>query len=220
MVVEPCYVEANDDPNTVGDEALMLKKELNIPVMVASKRMLAVNKINQELRPDVILSDDGLQHRGLSYYKSIILAPKRKNKLLLPAGPMRTIESLLIKASDLCIHTLNSGISGFIAPDGSIVEHLPRKEITAFSGIARPERFVNNLTNMGYTVEHIAFPDHHQYSIEDFQSQDFVVVTPKDAVKIDKSWVKFYVANYFVELTPEIIQELTNWLNQMRHKSS
>ena len=49
----------------VGDEALLLVQKTACPVIVAANRMQAVGLLLSKYRPDVILSDDGLQHYKL-----------------------------------------------------------------------------------------------------------------------------------------------------------
>lgn len=201
--------------NEIGDEVVMLRNSLEVAIMVADKRMPAIEKINRELKPDIILCDDGLQHRGMQYNKAILLTSAYKNKLVLPAGPMRCSEAFLRKTADLIIDPsmLLSSISYFYSSSGEKVDKLPTNIITAVTGIARPERFFNLLEKMGYIVNRVALPDHHKFQKTDLDfSCPVIVVTEKDAVKIPPAWGKYFVAKYQVELTG-VFDKLEQWLD-------
>ena len=55
----------NSNPVDVGDEALLLKQKLNIPVFISRSRFEAGNALIKKYSDtDVIISDDGLQHKS------------------------------------------------------------------------------------------------------------------------------------------------------------
>lgn len=65
----------------------------------------------------------------------------------------------------------------------------------AFSGIAQPEAFENDLRFSGYPpIQHLKFPDHHVYTAEDVQKiinsrispNDLILTTEKDKVKVER----------------------------------
>ncbi|WP_296403199.1 tetraacyldisaccharide 4'-kinase [Psychrobacter sp.] len=64
--------------------------------------------------------------------------------------------------------------------------NLATKSVYAISGIGYPQRFFNTLKDLGYEVEGIAKPDHHQFNAEDlmYLTDKPIVITSKDAVKI------------------------------------
>lgn len=89
-------VDTNSKVNDVGDEPLQIKQKFpNILVVVDKNRVSAIKKllsIEKEERPDVVLLDDGFQHRHVLPSLSILLAdsnrPVYEDKLL-PAGRLR-----------------------------------------------------------------------------------------------------------------------------------
>lgn len=88
----PQWVDAQSSPEWVGDEPVLLAKHLKCPVVVAPKRNQALTMLQQEAQPDVIISDDGLQHYGLARDIEIVMVDAKRlwgNRLCLPAGPLR-----------------------------------------------------------------------------------------------------------------------------------
>ena len=60
--------------------------------------------------------------------------------------------------------------------------------IQAITAIANPNRFFETLENLPYPIEKIYFPDHYEFSSDDFISENIdehqpIVMTEKDAVK-------------------------------------
>ena len=70
--------------------------------------------------------------------------------------------------------------------DLASIRHHP---VSAFAGIAKPERFFNTLQAMGLTLaEQKRFPDHHRYSAGDLNDLkgEMRITTEKDAVRLEK----------------------------------
>ena len=88
----PRDVEADSDPDEVGDEPVLLAKRCGCPVVVAPDRVSAAQKLLRDYDCNVILSDDGLQHYRLKrdIEIAVINATQRfGNGFCLPAGPLR-----------------------------------------------------------------------------------------------------------------------------------
>ena len=65
--------------------------------------------------------------------------------------------------------------------------------VNAVAGIGNPKRFFDLLRHARITVREYPFPDHHQFSLSDFESMDVnlpVLMTEKDAVKIKNLGLK------------------------------
>ncbi len=85
-------VTAASDPAEVGDEPLLVASRCRVPVFVAARRPQAVQALLQaHPGTQVILSDDGLQHRAMARDVEICVFDRRGagNGWLLPAGPLR-----------------------------------------------------------------------------------------------------------------------------------
>ena len=100
-----------DKPNSweqYGDEAFLLSQNLNsIPIVVGESKYEAGLKITSEFDLDVIIIDDGFQHRSLYRDLDIALINSRdtqKTHKLLPIGNLRERINGL-KRADLIVYT-------------------------------------------------------------------------------------------------------------------
>ena len=104
-------VSASDTARNVGDEPLQIKRKFpDAIVAVDSKRERAVRQLlamPEDVRPEVILLDDGLQYRRLGHSKDIIMEeygrPAFKDQLL-PLGRLRD-DPAQIKRADAVVVT-------------------------------------------------------------------------------------------------------------------
>jgi len=96
--------------NEAGDEPYMLceaLREHNVPVVVCADRVIAAQTAVRLFKSQVILMDDGFQHRRLSRDKDIVLLDARRpfgSGGLLPYGTLREQKSALRRA-DLAVLT-------------------------------------------------------------------------------------------------------------------
>jgi tetraacyldisaccharide 4'-kinase len=98
----PLHVKSNSDPAGVGDEPVLIANRTGdqFPIWVFPKRQQSIKAMLKH-SPDVnvIISDDGLQHRGLIRWPAreggrdieLVVRDDRGegNRFLLPAGPLR-----------------------------------------------------------------------------------------------------------------------------------
>ena len=102
-------VEATTAAEAVGDEAALLARETALPVAAGRDRAAALQCL-LTAHPDIdlVVSDDGLQHRGLARRFEIIVIDERGfgNGWCLPAGPLRepidrlsTVDLVLLNAA-------------------------------------------------------------------------------------------------------------------------
>ena len=101
------YVENTDQAKYVGDEPLLYKKKHpEIIVVVEKCRNKGVNKIIRDFpETDVILLDDGLQHRWINPGLKIVITPHHKpyfNDYVLPFGSLRE-DKATAKRNDIII---------------------------------------------------------------------------------------------------------------------
>jgi len=195
-------VFGNSDPTEVGDEPVMMAKHGSWPVWVGRDRV-AVGKrlLEAHLECNVILCDDGLQHYRLQRDLEIVIVDGEYgfgNGLLLPAGPLREGRCRL-KSVDAVIYNGGSPRPGAhsmllegelfrsvgLPVETSRADMLKGKAICAVAGIGNPDRFFNQLQQMGLAFERRPFADHHSFTREDLQSikADVILMTEKDAIK-------------------------------------
>jgi len=204
----PRIVEHHMSALEVGDEARMLANLATSPVVVGADR-IAATVLAKELG-DIIILDDGFQYRHLTRVCDIVLIPAEGigNGHRIPAGPLREPVTALARA-DLIVRTgsrknvqqcarlsqtkewhwfSETGGLTDVMGNGTV---LPT-HVFATTAIARPERFINSLTESGLIVSGYSFfPDHHQFTAQEVDRllvEDSVVVTDKDAVKLKPFW--------------------------------
>jgi tetraacyldisaccharide 4'-kinase len=98
----PQQVSSDSDPSRVGDEPVLIAKRTHdqIPIWVFPKRSLSIRALLKHApEVNVIISDDGLQHKGLARWPAreggrdiefvVRDARGEGNGFLLPAGPLR-----------------------------------------------------------------------------------------------------------------------------------
>jgi tetraacyldisaccharide 4'-kinase len=88
----PFHVKADSPVNYSGDEALLIARNTDCPVVIDADRSEAVRSLEQNYDCNVILSDDGLQHYAMARDIEIAVVDGRRgfgNGYLIPAGPLR-----------------------------------------------------------------------------------------------------------------------------------
>ena len=191
----PQWVLPDSSPAAVGDEAVMLARRCECPVVVCADRVAAAAALLERQVVDVLLSDDGLQHYALRRDIEIAVVDAERglgNGWLMPAGPLRE-PSWRLDTVDFVVR--NGDPSGFmLEPTGlAAVTGAQRQDLSVFrdqrvhavAGIGHPKRFFDALRQRGMEVIEHDFPDHHQFGREDFNfSGDHpILMTEKDAVK-------------------------------------
>lgn len=107
----PVFVEDRHSPADVGDEPKMLQQCYKIPVVIARKRVLGAKLVRAQQLGDVIILDDGLQHRWLSRDLDIVTVDVSSpeairifaEKKLLPEGRYRESFDSAIKRAGVII---------------------------------------------------------------------------------------------------------------------
>ena len=102
--ITPVQVHSTSDPKVVGDEPVLIAKRTQnqFPIWVNPKRVKSIaSLIKDNPSVNVIISDDGLQHRELARWPAreggrdieFVVRDQRGegNGFLLPAGPLRDV---------------------------------------------------------------------------------------------------------------------------------
>lgn len=98
----------SDGPNQYGDEPWMLANRLLLPVYIDKKRERAVSYLEKNLKPSVILMDDGFQYLRLSKKVKLILISTQKKieeSFCLPLGELREPFSAIREADAVVLTT-------------------------------------------------------------------------------------------------------------------
>jgi tetraacyldisaccharide 4'-kinase len=199
---QPVAVQADSPAQSVGDEPLLLARRTGCPVWVGADRTATAQALMQaDPQCDLIISDDGLQHYRLQRDIELAVVDAERgfgNGCLLPAGPLREPVSRLSKVDAVIYNGKVSNCAGYSmrlqagafrnlkAPQITIgAEALRGNRVFAVAGIGNPQRFFQQLSDMGLNIEAHAFPDHYAFRPADlaFAGNDVLLMTEKDAVK-------------------------------------
>lgn len=199
VLVDPAHDTARD----VGDEPLLLSR--TAPVVVARDRAAGAAFAAAHGASAVVM-DDGHQNFDLAKDLSIVVADAETgfgNGRVLPAGPLREPVAQGLARADAVV-LVGDGmpdLKGFagpvlrarLVPENTV--GLSGKDVVAFAGIGRPDKFFATLRGLGaQLIETREFPDHHAFSASDIArlkakargallmttEKDFVRLTPQE----------------------------------------
>jgi tetraacyldisaccharide 4'-kinase len=177
-----------------GDEPVMMARLYGVTVAVAKDRYRAGLELLAHEPVNVVILDDGFQHRKLKRDFDLVLLGDDVSGSLLPCGPFREPKRSLKRADGFLITGAYDRWQGWAQANGDRpcfqgtlqpqaligldadgwkeypVTHLYRSKIMALAGIARPAKFYQTIHEWdGDIVETLEFPDHHRYSPADWQ---------------------------------------------------
>lgn len=180
-----------------GDEMMLLAQTLGVPVIAHEKKYLAAKSMEEKFGVDIIIVDDGFQHRNLHRDIDIVLIDRETidNPELVPKGRLREPLDSISRADIVCfagISDVDESISRHFKPETIIIKVKPinanpyelgnkgplkfseikliQQGVLPFAGIAKPDRFFNMLEGMNYKFTKTKeFSDHHKYSAADIE---------------------------------------------------
>jgi tetraacyldisaccharide 4'-kinase len=192
-------VDSPDAAATFGDEPVFLmKRHPQVPVYVTRSRSKNARSIFERERPELIILDDGFQHRGLMRDLDIVTIDVTQSDMKpIPAGRAREGWSSLKRAQIVVLTKVNLAspervtlLKSRVPRNITIVEaeyHLGEfrnlntgekktkqqmsgLDVVAVSAIAQPSAFSDLLEKEGLrVVTSLAYRDHHNFSDLDFQ---------------------------------------------------
>ena len=205
------------DVEHAGDEPLMLARELpGVPVMVGANRYLSGLLAERRFGATVHVLDDGFQHVGLARDVELLVVDEEDlSDKLLPEGRLREplttaplADALLVNAGyttaterigrALGVPTVFRVTRALSPPrvvaNGDSVVVPSGARVFVLAGIARPERFLSDITAVGWQiVGTLIFRDHHRFTAHDIRRLSIdakkaaaavVLTTEKDAVRL------------------------------------
>lgn len=191
-----------------GDEPILLSEVYD--TFVSSNRVVGAKKIAAMKEKQLIILDDGFQNPSLFKDLHILVVDGGYgfgNEFLMPAGPLREPISFGVRRADLVIiiGEDKANIAGYFTHKevvyGKIIpvnnEKFTGKNVIAFCGIGRPEKFFDSLKDVGaQIIKKISYADHYLYSNQDLdylislarEHNAKLVTTKKDWVRIDPQY--------------------------------
>jgi len=194
-------VEPEGSARDFGDEPLLIARKLGVPVVVGEDRYVAGLLTEKQFAPQMLLLDDGFQHRALARdFDIVLVTPADAADRLLPTGRLREPLAALRRADAV---VLSSGAAEADFPvagktvwralRGIVPPPLPSRPLV-FCGVARPELFYSQLRKAGVEpAAEAAFRDHQAYDeghVRDLlalaarSEANGFVTTEKDAINL------------------------------------
>lgn len=231
----PVIVDYQHNFFDVGDESILLSKYGKV---IAAKKIDQAEKLVNELNPQVIIVDDGMQNPN--FHKDLCLVVfdgirGLGNRFLIPAGPLRQKLSQGLSISDALIifnkdkldssielHNASKSVfSATTIPCSNEFNH--ELNYLAFCSIGNPEKFFHTLKAANFElIETKVFPDHHSYTSEEIKSlidralkyNATLITTTKDYVKIPKEFLNSNIKCLDTKLVIDNENELKNIIDE------
>ncbi|MCX7879460.1 MAG: tetraacyldisaccharide 4'-kinase [Ignavibacteria bacterium] len=199
--------------NLAGDEMFLIATKLDVPIVVCSNKHKSIEFIEKKFDFDVVIVDDGFQHRKLFRNIDILLIDKRtverpfvapKGFLREPFGNYRRADIILIeKGIDYIFENLKAQNKFYYFKEISSVflnntikvelSYLKTIPLIALSGIANNNKFYESLRNLGLNIiKHHKFSDHFLYRTSDLIRviEDLKKYRVNNLITTEKDWVK------------------------------
>jgi len=233
------------DLASAGDEPLMLARLLpTVPVLVGTDRFACGQRAERDFDVTIHVLDDGFQHLTLARDIDLLLVDEHDlSDRVLPAGRLREPLANASAAHALLVTADDAGVVPHVAQSLSVpvafhvlralhsprslgaplVGHPPGARVLAFAGIARPERFLADVSASGRTTaETMAFADHHPYTQKDVDrivqrarevGAELALTTEKDAVRLEGMDFKgLTIQTIPLSVAIEPAQQFQHWL--------
>jgi tetraacyldisaccharide 4'-kinase len=177
-----------------GDEPLLLARRCpEARILVGADRRALARRARDEFGLEVVLLDDGFQHRRLARDEDVVVVDEAAgfgNGQLLPRGPLREPLSALRRATLFWIRTATAPApplpplpgprvrtryrpTAWVDPSGTEYppETLYGAPVVALAGLARPGSFLRTLRQLGASIQDAAlFPDHHRFTASELHA--------------------------------------------------
>jgi tetraacyldisaccharide 4'-kinase len=184
----------------IPDEAIWLARKLpKARVYIGKNRA----EMAQDIDADLIILDDGFQHRKLARDVEIVLEG-RKAVRYLPWGFLRDSPARLCKADEV----FQSGIDyelkveKIVSREGKEIDSIAGWKVAIFCGIANPDRFKKTVESLGaIVVEQVYFGDHEKADLNRLPRTLPLICTEKDFVKLPPNSLAIYYLEMKLEVT-------------------
>ena len=185
-----------------GDEPYLLANILDgIPLVVDDDRFRGGMFLTQKFQPQIIILDDGFQHRALERDFDLVLVNARDRMIdhkLIPYGILREpwgnitrADAIIVtktnlqkpkpflsrKLKEIDLRIFNSQMESTVSPihchSNSESVTLKNKKVFIFSAIGDPASFRASINNLGAIICGMKeFEDHYSYSQQDLETID------------------------------------------------
>ena len=220
-------IEGNKELHTsqdLGDEPMELLDKFNgehFKIIVENSRVKALKHIENQTQPtELILLDDGYQHRYADRHLNILLTEYNKpfyNDFVLPMGTLREsrtgakradvivmtkcpkdisldiqekIKEKIKKYSSAIILFSQIEYDGFENQKDEVIKLNKDKTYLLVTGIANPQPIYQSLSDAMIQFESMKFPDHHHFSQKDLQNISQKAQEFEGIITTEKDWMR------------------------------
>lgn len=203
-----------------GDEPLMLLENLSsisgkCIVVTGDNKIRTAKFTCSRFKPDLIIIDDGFQHRTLDRDLDIAVTSQNESRHLIPLGTLREPRKNLKRADIIVVNEkfsrsdytivknnyktvkMKYEIKGIFNLRGENLKNNKMTKASIFCGIADPKSFRQTVESLNFSITASRiFRDHHNYTekdiekiINDFKlaSADMILTTQKDFIRLKNS---------------------------------
>ncbi|MGB7978599.1 MAG: tetraacyldisaccharide 4'-kinase [Chlamydiales bacterium] len=190
------------------DEAMLLAKRLpNVKVLVGKNRAKLAREAAKEA--ELLILDDGFQHRRLHRDFDIVLMREKKERYL-PSGFLRDSPARLKEADAVFVSEKDFTlvVKRILDLEGNLISSIRGREVVIFSGIANPSRFKKTVLGLGAVIiSEKIFADHAVPDLSKLPRSSLFLCTEKDAVKLPPTDLPIY----YLEMEVQWISEQGRW---------
>jgi tetraacyldisaccharide 4'-kinase len=206
-----------------GDEPYLISKKLDqVPIVVDENRFRGGIFLMQKFKPDIILLDDGFQHRGLERDLDLVLVNSgdiASDHKLLPYGYLREPWINISRSNAVILTKINLKkprpflkrkikesklpiLQSVFEPSISSLspkspKNIKKKKVFIVSAIGDASGFRKTVKKMGGTIvgEKI-FPDHYNYSQANWKNVEKLSTGADYIITTEKDWVKIELFSF------------------------
>jgi tetraacyldisaccharide 4'-kinase len=218
-----------------GDEPFMVSRRVSqAGIYVGRNRLNSCRKAGED-GFDVLILDDGFQHRRLHRNQDIVLFnPEEKIFLREFTFSLRRADFILVRENGgpdfankirkrfpqarVFLYSIkNEGFFSYEDNESVPMENLKKRRVLAVCGIARPDRFISILEESGITPLHsLKFPDHHSYPHSSMKKinrtvqkvgADVILTTEKDIFKLESRTKDPHVSIFYNRISLQVDED-------------
>ena len=195
------WEKAGDEPYLLGK--IFEKKNIKVSILVDEDRKRGSEIAFKELGANLILLDDGFQHRKLKRDLDLVLLKKEDlEDRVFPFGRLREPINSLERADAIILTYQEYKTFDFSYKKKPVfklyrknwkilnknlekVDNFKEKDFIAFCGLANNEQFFDTLEKLGLKIKkRLSFPDHYHYKSFKLNPKENYITTLKDGVKL------------------------------------
>jgi tetraacyldisaccharide 4'-kinase len=197
----PQLVTLGKTAQDVGDEPLLLANQIPEAMVIVGKDRVQSAKMAVELGAEVILLDDGMQHRRLYRDFEIVISGAYKNGRYLPGGMLRDDPKRIDQADLIVTSTpkernevgVQTILKEFRFASGEKKRTLGKSKVALFCGLGSPHRFLKSIEDEGLEIVMAQFlSDHQMISLQNLKQ--FAHEAKKRGAELllctEKDWMK------------------------------